>query len=201
MQTAVNEQFEKSIVKGMFEKYKVNSRQELQQKLKETGTSLEVQQRMFYERSVAMQWMRQNIKDVDDVPLADVLAYYKNNQASYDYKAQVRWEELMVSFDKIADKAQAYRTIAEWGNQVMQGRPLKDLAKQVSHGPTAFENGQYDWTTEGAIRYAKVNEAIHSLPVGALSQIIEDQAGYHIVRVLERKPAGRVPFEEAQPEI
>ena len=34
-----------------------------------------------------------------------------------------------------------------------------------------------------------------------LSQIIEDDSGFHIIHVLERKPAGQVSFQEAQPEI
>lgn len=37
--------------------------------------------------------------------------------------------------------------------------------------------------------------------MGKLSQIIEDDDGFHIIRVVQRVDAGRVPFFEAQVEI
>jgi parvulin-like peptidyl-prolyl isomerase len=43
--------------------------------------------------------------------------------------------------------------------------------------------------------------AVFTLEVDKLSQIIEDDAGFHIIRVIERKEAGQVSFLEAQPEI
>ena len=45
------------------------------------------------------------------------------------------------------------------------------------------------------------NGVIFALPVGKLSTIMEDEAGFHIIRVLERKPSGKVPFEEAQQKL
>jgi parvulin-like peptidyl-prolyl isomerase len=34
-----------------------------------------------------------------------------------------------------------------------------------------------------------------------MSKILEDEDGFHIVRVIERQDAGTVPFEEVQPSI
>ena len=46
-----------------------------------------------------------------------------------------------------------------------------------------------------------LDEAIFALPLGRMSQIFEDDNGFHIVRVIERVEAGRKPFLEAQTEI
>ncbi len=107
----------------------------------------------------------------------------------------------MVSFDKVGDKAQAWRTVAEWGNQVIKGRPFSEVAEKESHGATSYNKGQYDWTSKSALKSAVLDQAIFSLPVGQLSQILEDESGYHIIRVTGRKDAGRVEFEQAQAEI
>ena len=40
-----------------------------------------------------------------------------------------------------------------------------------------------------------------ALEPGKLSEILEDERGLHILRVLERQPAGKVPFEEVQEKI
>ncbi len=201
MHAAVNDQFEKNIVKNMMEKTKAANRADLEKKLAETGSSLEKQNRMFFQRSVAAQWMKQNLKVPSEIPLADVLAYYKNHQADYEFKAQVRWEELMISYEKTPDRNQAFQQLAVLGNQLLAGQSFAELAKTSSHGVTAYKGGQYDWTTEGSLRSVVTDKAIHSLPVGQLSQILQDEDGLRIVRVLERKPGGRTPFEEAQPEI
>ena len=55
-----------------------------------------------------------------------------------------------------------------------------------------------DW--EG-VSPKSVDQAIFSLPPNRLSQIIESDRGFHIVRVLERKEAGRTSFADAQGEI
>lgn len=75
------------------------------------------------------------------------------------------------------------------------------VAKKNSHGYMAFEGGQHDWTTKGALVLKSVDEAIFSLPVGKLSDVIESENGYHIIRVIERNDATKKPFLEAQVEI
>ena len=92
------------------------------------------------------------------------------------------------------------------GNEILAGKPLADVARARSEGPTASQGGLFDWTNEGSLASKRLDEAIFSLPVGQLSAIIEDepspnladQGALHIVRVVERKEAGRTPFLEAQ---
>ena len=44
-------------------------------------------------------------------------------------------------------------------------------------------------------------EAAFSAEPGSLSQPIETQFGFHIIRVIEKKPAGTIPLEEAKADI
>ena len=39
------------------------------------------------------------------------------------------------------------------------------------------------------------------MPLEELSDILEDETGFHIIRVLEREEVGKVPFTKAQVEI
>jgi parvulin-like peptidyl-prolyl isomerase len=88
--------------------------------------------------------------------------------------------------------------LAAMGNEVLGGRPFVEVAKDRSEGPAASQGGLYDWTRQGSLAAKKLDEAVFSLPVGELSAIIEDGEMLRIVRVVERKPAGRTPFLEAQ---
>jgi parvulin-like peptidyl-prolyl isomerase len=75
------------------------------------------------------------------------------------------------------------------------------VAKARSQDISAEEGGRHDWTTKNSLRSERLDEAIFSLPVGAMSRIIEDEDGYHIVRVTARDEFRRAPFNEAQPTI
>ncbi|MEM8865728.1 MAG: peptidylprolyl isomerase, partial [Planctomycetota bacterium] len=75
------------------------------------------------------------------------------------------------------------------------------LAKAKSHGFTASDGGQHDWTTQGSLTAERVDEALFSVAVGEMSPILESDRGFHIVRVLDRKLAGRTAFTEVQDEI
>src|SRR5262249_1068759 len=143
----------------------------------------------------------QQVKFDEPVPFGDVSGYYFEHHADYEFKAQARWEELMVSFDRFPDKGSAWATIANMGLAVQQGRPFAEIAKTQSQGVTAYNGGGYEWTTQGRLAAKGIDENIFALPVGALSKIITTDRGFHIVRVLERKPAGRKSFEETQAEI
>ena len=51
------------------------------------------------------------------------------------------------------------------------------------------------------MRSEPIEKALWSLPLNRLSQIIEDDRGFHIVRAVDRAEVGYVSFGEAQKEI
>jgi parvulin-like peptidyl-prolyl isomerase len=75
------------------------------------------------------------------------------------------------------------------------------VAKKHSEAPSASDGGQYDWVTRGSLASQVLDEAIFTLPTNKLSPILEDDRGFHIIRVLERQDARRTDFVSAQEEI
>ena len=45
------------------------------------------------------------------------------------------------------------------------------------------------------------NDVAFKLQPGEISNLVETQFGYHIIRVTEKQPARIVPFDEVQPKI
>ena len=107
----------------------------------------------------------------------------------------------MVRYSKYPTKAAAYEAIARMGNQVWAGAPFAQVAKAGSDGLTAADGGRWPWTSKGALTCQELDAALFTLPVGQLSPIIEDDKGYHIIRVTNREPEAVKPFLEAQVEI
>ncbi len=196
----LDEQFEKSQLVDMMQRAQCDTKEKLDAKLHEIGSSLERRRRAFYETAVAKIWLQKQVEEAE-VPYADVFAYYQNNATKFDHEAVARWEQLTARFDRFSDKREAWDAICKMGNDVLHGAPFAEVATNLSQGPTAAKGGQRDWTTRGSLKSTVIDQAIFGLPVMAMSQILEDEDGFHIVRVWERKDAYRTPYLEAQVDI
>ncbi len=181
------------------------TRRELEAKWESFGTSVEREKRAFVEKVLAQQWLRQQGKLEDDlvydVEPEQMLAYYREHAAEFEQPARARWEQLTVKKSPGRSREEAYATLAAMGNQVLDGQPFAEVARRHSEGPTAARGGLRDWTTPHSLVSSVLDQALFTLPVGVLSPILEDEQGFHIIRVLERQEASRMPFEEAQVQI
>ncbi len=174
---------------------------ELDQSLRKSGSSIERLERQFVEAMVGSTFLNEQIpKNVPVTPI-QLLDYYRDHGEEFDKPARAKWEQLSVLFSKHESKAAADAAIRAMGNEALFGGNMQAVAKKSSEEPLASKGGLHDWTRKGSLRSKVLDEAIFSLPVNKMSQIIEDDVGYHIVRVIEREEAGRTPFSQAQEEI
>lgn len=193
----VNDAFDAQQLPQMVKQSGCGSAAEYEALLRSRGQSLERVRKMFFERALAQQWMQQKVDIDTEIPHADMIAYYQGHLADYDFAAKARFEQLTVKVGK-RSRQEAWNLLAAMGNDVLEGRSFADVARERSEGPTAATGGAFDWTTQGSLVSKVVDEAIFTLPVGELSAILEEPSALHIVRVVERVDAGRVPFIDAQ---
>ena len=179
----------------------VESLADLQSKLKTFGSSIDKQKADFREQMLVRTMIGQKIERSPEVTHDQLLAYYREHTADYDVPARAKWEQLTASFEKHPDKAAADQAIVEMGNQVLRGADFASVAKKFSQEPSASAGGLHDWTTQGALVSTVLDEAIFTLPLNRLSLKLEDERGFHIVRVIERTEARRIQFVEAQDDI
>jgi hypothetical protein len=198
---SLKKHFEEQELPRLMKGYKATSRADLEQKLRKQGTSLERLRRASIERNMAGQWVNEKTRDQREITFLDLQGYYETHKEEFAVPARARWQQLSVSFSKHATKRAAWAAIAALGRQLQQGAPFEAVAREHSDGPTAPQGGLRDWTAKGSLVSTSLDEALFHLPIGALSQILEDDAGFHIVRVLERTDPGYVPFSQSQDKI
>jgi hypothetical protein len=205
----LREPFEEKKIPQLCKLLNVNSQTELEHELARLGSSLNDERRAFNEQIIAAEWIHSKVKINEEVSPDEMLEYYKAHLTDYDFPTQARWEELAVRKDRFKDPSEAYAALALLGNEVWQlgtAKPIKgvafaEVAKAKSDGFTAKNGGAHDWTTKGALQCAAMDEALFTLQVGQMSQIVDSGPMFHIVRVLERKEAGRKTFPEVQADI
>ncbi len=201
VQEKMGEEFEKEPLRRMMKHAGVETRAQLDAHLQKFGSSVDRERDQFVTESVARQWLFMQAQINEVVSRQEMLDLYHANAAQYERPARARWQELFLRFDKFESRAACQAAIATLGNQILAGTPFVDVARAHSHGLEAPEGGLHDWTTKGSLVSQEMDRALFELPPGRLSPILEDNRGLHIVMVLEREEAGRVPFSEAQEEI
>ena len=197
----VDAEFEKSQVPHLMKSVKATSRAELEASLKSYGYSLKGQQQLFREQVMGMQMRQRYVTNNPEISLEQLLERYQENIKDYQVQPKVRWEQLTIMLDRYPSRDEAYNDLVDMGNRVFFGASFSEIAKLRSQGVNAKEGGYHGWTNQGSLVSSVIDEALFTLPVDQLSPILEDQAGFHIVRILERTESSRVRFRDAQEQI
>ncbi len=193
--------FFESEVPELREQYKVDDVTELDALLRKKGSSLAARQRDFVDAMLGHLYIRSKVDREPKVSLAEISEHYNANLSDYDRPAQARWEQMTVLFSNFDSKEAAHQAIWDMGREAYFGGNLQAVAREKSQEPFAGKGGLHDWTAKGSLASEKLDNEIFSIQLNAMSEIITDDDGYHIIRVLERREAGRTPLSEVQDEI
>ena len=129
--------------------------------------------------------------------------YYNNNQNLFKRKEQVKLSQIWIKVspnDDESKKIQARKKIETIQKKIQQGEDFGKLAKSYSDGLAAKHEGSLGYIDKGHME-KPFEDAAFSLKVGEVSGIIETQAGYYLIKVTDKKPAGIIPFKEVLPMI
>ncbi|MCA9212224.1 MAG: peptidylprolyl isomerase, partial [Planctomycetales bacterium] len=204
LRASIYTQFDEKQLPELVEKAGVRNVTELEAKMRAVGASLNKTRRLFFEQVAAREVIRRGGETDREISPTDLLAHYRERLDEYKISAKAKWEQLSVNvppYATEADKQQLKLRLGGMGNAVLDGTPFANVARNHSDGPTADAGGVHDWTEQGSLVSTTLDKHIFSLPLNTMSDILEDETGFHIVRVIERRDAGYVPFTDAQKEI
>lgn len=188
-------------VPRMMKALEADSLQVLEQKLREKKSSIEAIEKEYTEQMLGEVYVSQSIPRDPQITLNEIRVYYNANLQKFDQPAKARWEQLTVLFSKFPNRDAAMAAISEMGREAYFGGNLQQVAREKSQEPLASSGGVHDWTRKGSLASKVLDEQIFSIPLNQMSQIIEDETGLHIIRVLERVEAGIRPLGQVQDEI
>jgi parvulin-like peptidyl-prolyl isomerase len=74
-------------------------------------------------------------------------------------------------------------------DRIRAGEDFATVAKEISIDVTTAPNGgDLDWLARGMVPSAELENAIFSLPIGQVSEVVHTDFGYHVIEVLESDP-------------
>jgi parvulin-like peptidyl-prolyl isomerase len=175
---------------------------DLDRKLQDRGFSVSIMEKQFIETVMAQQVVQMQVPEQPQVLLSELRSEYDAKPEKWERPARAKWRQITVRFEKDRSREQMQEKIALLGNSIfIGGAPFESVAKQSSEGFTAAQGGLHDWTVQGSLKSEVLDKAIFTIPLRRLSSIIEDEFGMHIIEVLEREEARKVPFEESQKDL
>lgn len=136
---------------------------------------------------------------------ADLKTYYEQNTARFGTKEERRASHILITApasastaDRAKAKAKAEQLLAE-----VKKAPatFADVARKNSQDPgSAEKGGDLDFVTRGAM-VKPFEDAMFALKKGDISNVVETEFGYHIIRLADIKPAVVPPFEQVRATI
>ena len=134
---------------------------------------------------------------------SEIKDFYDKNPDKFKQDEQVRASHILIRVDQKADAATRAKAKAQIESILKQARGGADfaaLARKYSQDGSAQQGGDLNYFSRGQM-VPQFESAAFGLKVGQISDVVQTEFGYHIIKVTDHKPARTVPFEEAKPQI
>ncbi len=123
---------------------------------------------------------------------------YKANPSRFGVGEQVRIRHILVRLDEPNAKQVAEQILEE----LKAGASFEELAKARSKDPgSAAKGGDLGLVTRGRMVKPFEDAAFKLGKAGELSEVVESNFGYHIIRLDERIPAGAKSFADVKEQL
>jgi len=130
-------------------------------------------------------------------------AFYDANPRSFTRPEQVRASHILVKVGQGATEAQraeAQKKIEEIRQRIKKGEDFASLAREYSDCPSKVKGGDLSYFARGQM-VKPFEDAAFSLKVGQVSGVVETRFGYHLIKVTDRRPELKLPYEKVKEKV
>lgn len=191
------------------------SRQKLQQVMAERGSDLKT---VLADKRRALSvraFLRQRFYPAITVTRTMLWDYYRKHISQFTTPAKVQMQIIAAPYASFLPKGvrrptaqqrqasinRARAVINDAAQAVRSGEDFGQVARRESRGIKASAGGVWPMMEAGNFRQQKVEAAAFALAEGHVSDVIQTDTGYYIVKARKVQPARTTSFEQAQEQI
>jgi peptidyl-prolyl cis-trans isomerase C len=129
--------------------------------------------------------------------------FYDKNPKLFQRPEEVHAQHILLKIEKNADektRTEARNKLTDLKKKIDAGGDFAELAKANSQCPSAPQGGDLGFFSRGKMVPAFEKVAFELKP-NQVSDIVETDFGYHLIKVLEHREAKTLSLEEVQPKI
>jgi peptidyl-prolyl cis-trans isomerase C len=133
---------------------------------------------------------------------AEIREFFEKNPDKFKQPDAVRASHVLIRVqpgDEAANK-KALATIRNVHKQARAGKDFGDLARRYSADGSAERGGDLGFFTKDRMVPEFANAAF-ALKPGQVSDIVQTSYGYHVIKVVERRPSMNIPLEQVTAQV
>lgn len=180
------------------------SEAQFQQALTAQKTTLEAVRSDTRDEMSAEKLVESAIADKVAVKPETVTDFYQKNQDKFQQGPRVRASHILIGIPQNADaatKQQAKAKAEALLKDLKSGKDFAATAKANSQDPgSAPSGGDLGYFEQGQM-VPPFEQAAFALKTGEMSEIVETQFGYHIIKLADKQDSRVVPLDEAKQQI
>ncbi len=134
---------------------------------------------------------------------AEVREFYDKNPQTFTQPEQARASHILIVVDAKASEAERKKARQKSDallKQIKSGADFAKLAQESSGCPSSKQGGDLGYFGKGQM-VKPFEDAAWSLKPGEVSAVVETQFGYHIIKLIEKRPSSKVPFDDVKARI
>jgi len=176
------------------------SKDEFKKLLSEMGLTESDVQKQISRGMAIQQLIDKEVGDKIKIGDEEVKSYYDANPQLFQQPEQVQASHILVKVDATATQAQkdeARKKIESVQKKAQKGEDFATLAKTYSEGPSGPQGGDLGYFRRGQM-VKPFEEAAFNLKPNETSDIVETQFGYHLIKVVDIKPAQKMAYADVK---
>lgn len=171
-------------------------------KIKEGGFTEETYRANIREQKSVQRMVADGIAAAIEITDEEVAEFYVANLNLMTVPEQIRARHILINVpaDDETAKVAAQEKIAAVQKELAEGAGFALLAMQRSEGPSANQGGDLGFFGRGQMVPA-FEEVAFAMQPGEISEVVETQFGYHVIKLEERQEGRVVSVAEASERI
>jgi peptidyl-prolyl cis-trans isomerase C len=133
----------------------------------------------------------------------EIRDYYETHPDLFQMPEQVRASHILLKVDAGAgegDRAEARIKMTDIRKRLEKGEDFAALATEFSQCPSAQKGGDLGYFRRGQM-VKPFAAAAFALNPGEISEVVETQFGYHLIKLTDKKPETTIGYEESKEKL
>jgi len=167
--------------------------------LSEVSLKSQLKRSMGIQQVIEKQQFGQKVTVSDE----EAKAYYDSNPSLFEKPEEVQASHILIKVDPKTDaakKAEARKKIEMVQQRLKKGEDFPTLAKEFSECSSSTKGGDLGYFRRGQM-VKPFEEVAFALKPGQVSDIVETQFGYHLIKVTDKKPATKMAYDDVKDKI
>jgi len=184
-------------------KQKLDAGQQFEGLLAEMGISMEAFRNQVSQATAIQKLLEIEVYAKTVVSEKEARIFFENNPQFFKKPEEVKASHILIQVtpeDAGEQKLAARQKIEEIQKRVAAGEDFVELAKAFSEGPSNVNGGDLGYFDRKQM-VKPFSDAAFSLEPGQVSDVVETRFGFHLIKVIDKKPKSAYEFENIKQQL